>query len=65
MTMRWSRRRRVEERLAELRFELDALGPEPTDPLGRWRHQEACWRLRREMERLAGDRRPVVESLPA
>lgn len=52
VTRLWARRRRVEARIAELRLALAAVGPEPADAIGRWRHQEEVWRLQHELDRL-------------
>ncbi|MBI2246265.1 MULTISPECIES: hypothetical protein [unclassified Nocardioides] len=52
------RRRRATARIAELRLALAAVGPEPTDAIGRWRHQEEIWGLQHELDRLLSARRP-------
>ncbi|MDI6912386.1 hypothetical protein [Nocardioides sp.] len=58
MTRLWVRRRRVDSRIAELRLALAAVGSEPADAIGRWRHQEEVWRLQHELDRLLATRRP-------
>ena len=52
------RRRRATARIAELQLALAAVGPEPTDAIGRWRHQEEIWGLQHELDRLLAARRP-------
>jgi hypothetical protein len=65
VTMMWGRRRRIDARIAELRRALAALGDQPTDAIGRWRHQEETWRLERELDRLLTVRRGRGEAVPA
>ncbi len=55
------RRRRADARIAELRLALAAVGSEPGDAIGRWRHQEEVWRLQHELDRLLAARRPRRE----
>jgi hypothetical protein len=63
--MMWVRRRRVDARIAELTLAISALGPEPADAIGRWRHQEDVWRLQRELDRLQAQRRSRHDAVPA
>jgi len=63
--MMWGRRRRLDARVAELKLALAALGDEPTDAIGRWRHQEETWRLERELDRLMAARRGRRDAVSA
>ncbi len=65
VTLMWVRRRRLDARIAELKMDLAALGAEPADAIGRWRHQEETWRLQRELDRLLAVRRGPRDAVPA